>query len=539
MGAGSDPSPNLTIGMLRLGYNTVLLLMREKRTMDSVAWEKLQNGSDIRGVALEGVSGELVNLTSEVVATLGKAFATWLATRTAKVPADLTVAVGRDSRISGPRLMQAVMGGIASTGCRVYDFAMASTPAMFMSTITPGYTCDGAIMMTASHLPFNRNGLKFFTPQGGLEKQDIKDILALAQTDEFPQTATAGTIESHDFMAVYAGQLVQTIRAGVNHPDNFEQPLQGLKVVVDAGNGAGGFYASRVLEPLGADTTGSQFLDPDGNFPNHVPNPENPQAMAAICAAVKAQEADFGIIFDTDVDRGAAVDHHGNELNRNRLIALIAAIVLREHPGSTIVTDSITSDGLTQFIEGHLGGVHHRFKRGYKNVINEAIRLNEAGQASWLAIETSGHGAMQENHFLDDGAYLVSKLLIELARLKQQGQSLPDLIAPLKEPQESAEFRLKIQTEDFIAYGQAVIDQLQQFTTTQDDWAMVPNNYEGVRVACQSSAEDGWFLLRLSLHDPVLPLNVESNVAGGVRLMRDRLLQFFLTFDALDLSAMK
>jgi phosphomannomutase len=521
------------------GLQCLFALDVGKKTMNRAAWEKLQNGSDIRGVALEGVNNEPVNLTPEIAATLGKAFVTWLATRTAKVPTDLTIAVGRDSRISGPRLMQAVMAGMASSGCRVYDFAMASTPAMFMSTITPGYTCDGAIMMTASHLPFNRNGLKFFTSQGGLEKQDIKDILTLAQRDEFPQAATAGHIECHDFMAVYAEQLVQIIRQGVNHPDHCEQPLQGLKIVVDAGNGAGGFYASRVLEPLGADTTGSQFLEPDGNFPNHVPNPENQAAMAAICEAVKAQGADFGIIFDTDVDRGAAVDHHCNELNRNRLIALIAAIVLREHPGSTIVTDSITSDGLTQFIEGHLGGVHHRFKRGYKNVINEAIRLNEAGQASWLAIETSGHGAMRENHFLDDGAYLVSQLLIELARLKQQGQSLPDLIAPLKEPQESEEFRLKIQTEDFKTYGQMVIDQLQQFTATQEGWTTVPKNYEGVRVACQSPAEDGWFLLRLSLHDPVLPLNVESNVEGGVALIRDRLLQFFRTFDGLDVSTMQ
>ena len=218
------------------------------------------------------------------------------------------------------------------------------------------------------------------------------------------------------------------------------------------GNGAGGFYAGKVLEPLGANTKGSQFLDPDGTFPNHIPNPENEAAMAAICQAVLDNQADFGIIFDTDVDRSAAVDSQGNELNRNRLIALISAVVLREHPGSTVVTDSITSDGLATFITG-LGGVHHRFKRGYKNVINESVRLNEAGQASWLAIETSGHGAMKENYFLDDGAYLVSKLLGELAIAKQSGKVLTDLIAELKEPVDSEEYRLKILAEDFQTQG--------------------------------------------------------------------------------------
>jgi len=504
-------------------------------------WNKLQNGSDIRGVAVEGVADEPVNLTPAVVRRLGQAFAAWLSHKLAKAPTDLCLAVGRDSRISGPELMQATLEGIASQGCRVLDCAIASTPAMFMSTVTPGFDCDGAIMMTASHLPFNRNGLKFFTAQGGLDKTDIADILALAEQDHFAREsadeAGPGAIEQKDFISVYAQQLVEKIRAGVNHPQAFDQPLKGLNILVDAGNGAGGFFASKVLEPLGADTTGSQFLEPDGLFPNHVPNPENAEAMAAICQAVTAQQADFGIIFDTDVDRAAAVDAQGNELNRNRLIALISAIVLREHPGSTVVTDSITSDGLTQFIEAELGGQHHRFKRGYKNVINEAVRLNRTGQESWLAIETSGHGAMKENYFLDDGAYLVSKLLVELAKAKLAGRSLTELIALLQEPRESQELRLKIQAEDFKAHGESVIQQLEAFAKEQEDWAIAPKNHEGIRIACSAPTEDGWFLLRLSLHDPVLPLNIESNCSGGVGCIAQRLRGFFSTLDQLNLSA--
>jgi phosphomannomutase len=503
-----------------------------------VNWKKLQNGSDIRGVALPGVVDEPVNLTPAVVNTLGKAFATWLSQTLGKPIPELTIALGRDSRLSGPELSEAVIAGMRAIGARVYDVAMASTPAMFMSTVTPGFECDGAIMMTASHLPFNRNGLKFFTAKGGLEKQNITDILALAAVDEMPDSASPGQLEQHDFISVYANQLVQIIRRAVNHPNSYDQPLQGLKIIVDAGNGAGGFYAAKVLEPLGADTTGSQFLDPDGNFPNHVPNPENAAAMASIREAVLVQQADFGIIFDTDVDRSAAVDSQGNELNRNRLIALMAAIVLKEHPGSTIVTDSITSDGLTEFIETELKGVHHRFRRGYKNVINESLRLNQTGQESWLAIETSGHGAMKENYFLDDGAYLISKLLIELALARLAGQSITDLIATLKEPAESEEFRITIAQPDFKSYGSSVIEQLQTFAVSQPDWAIVPNSYEGVRIACQSPTEEGWFLLRLSLHDPVLPLNIESNVIGGVAAIQSRLVAFLQSFEDLGLGAL-
>ena len=505
--------------------------------MNSIDWKKLQNGSDIRGVALEGVADETVNLTPDVAKTLGNAFAQWLSQKAKKSTTELTIAIGRDSRLSGKTLSQSVIEGITIAGCQVYNFEIASTPAMFMSTVTPGFMCDGAIMLTASHLPFNRNGLKFFTPQGGLGKADITNILAIAETGELTTSKVKGSSSNHDFIAIYAAKLVDTIRQGVNHADNFEEPLTGLKIVVDAGNGAGGFYVDRVLKPLGADTTGSQFLDPDGMFPNHIPNPENKEAMASICQSVIEHQADFGIIFDTDVDRVAAVDHQGNELNRNRMIALISAIVLQEHPGSTIVTDSITSDGLTQFIEQNLGGKHHRFKRGYKNVINESIRLNNSGEESWLVIETSGHGAMKENYFLDDGAYLATKLLAELAKSKLQGKLLTDLIGDLKEPVESEEFRLKIQVEDFKAYGNDVIAKLETFARSQDDWRIVPNNYEGVRISCQSPTEDGWFLLRLSLHDPVIPLNIESNVNQGISKIVQRLLVFFQDFDALDLSS--
>ncbi len=501
-------------------------------------WQRLQNGSDIRGVALEGVPQETVNLTPAVAQQLGQAFVAWLGEKLGKAATDLTIAVGRDSRLSGPSLMQAFMTGVTRMGSRVYDFGLASTPAMFMSTVNPDRPCDGAVMLTASHLPFNRNGFKFFTAQGGLDKPDIADILARsAQGVTAEASVTPGTLSPDDFMAVYAAGLVQWMRSAVNHPQDFDHPLKGLNIIVDAGNGAGGFYASQVLQPLGADTTGSQFLDPDGTFPNHIPNPENKAAMASIREAVLANQADLGIIFDTDVDRSAAVDAQGNELNRNRLIALVAAIVLREHPGSTIVTDSITSEGLTQFITA-LGGVHHRFKRGYKNVINEAVRLNEAGQESWLAIETSGHAAMRENYFLDDGAYLISKLLIELARLRLEGNNLATLIATLQEPAESEEFRITIQTEDFKVYGQEVIAKLTAFAAAQPDWERVPNNYEGIRIRCQSPTEAGWFLLRLSLHDPVLPLNVESNVTGGVAIIADRLLAFFQTLHSLDVSAL-
>ncbi|UQB43017.1 phosphomannomutase/phosphoglucomutase [Thiomicrospira microaerophila] len=503
--------------------------------MEQGLWYGLQNGSDIRGIALEGVAGESVNLTSEQANAIGQAFARWLSDTLEKPFSQLKIGVGRDSRLSGPMLARGLAEGLMAIGVEVSDFGLASTPAMFMSTVSDQQDeigpYDGAVMITASHLPFNRNGFKFFTAKGGLDKQDIRSLLNLAAECVYlPCTQTA---QSVDFMAVYAAGLVETVRQAIDHPTHYAQPLTGLKIIVDAGNGAGGFYVDRVLRPLGADTTGSQFLEPDGRFPNHIPNPEDAAAMASIRDAVIRYQADFGIIFDTDVDRSAAVDESGHEFNRNRLIALISAILLKQYPGATIVTDSVTSDGLTDFIENQLKGRHHRFKRGYKNVINEAIRLNNEGVFTPLAIETSGHAALKENYFLDDGAYLVTKLLVELAKAKLNQQSLASLVSSLNEPIEALEKRYLIQQSDFQTYGKNVLAALEKFVAEQDDWQLAPNSFEGIRVSCQGLDQQGWFLLRLSLHDPVLALNIEADVKGGVDSIFTRLSGFLAGFDSL------
>lgn len=498
-------------------------------------WLKLQNGSDIRGVALEGIEGENVNLEAHEVTCIAGAFAKWVSGKVNKPASELKIAVGRDSRVSGPDLMRGVLKGLCASGATALDCDLASTPSMFMSTIFEETKCDGAIMITASHLPFNRNGMKFFTNEGGLDKPDIKEILTEAAKYSAPDTAE-GTTEKYDLISRYSAHLVDYIRAQVNHKEHYDTPLKGLSILVDAGNGSGGFFAEKVLRPLGADTKGSQFLDPDGMFPNHVPNPEDKEAMASVQSATIEQDADLGIIFDTDVDRAAIVDKGGKIINRNRLIALMSAIVLEDRPSTTIVTDSVTSDGLAEFISS-LGGTHHRFKRGYKNVINESIRLNDEGAHSGLAIETSGHGALKENYFLDDGAFIVTKILVKLSQLQQEDKTLSQMIETLDEPQEASEFRVKIKLDDFKAYGQSVIDSFKAFADAHPEYEMVPNSHEGVRLSCKDPEAKGWFLVRLSLHDPVLPINIESDVPGGVDIIANTLYTHLRAYENLDLSA--
>lgn len=331
---------------------------------------KLKSGTDVRGVAVE-TKTEKIELTDEVVQSICIGFVRWYRDKFNKQ--DLKIAVGHDSRISAERIKNAALNAFLGEGVHVYDCGLATTPSMFMS-IVMGIKADASLEITASHHPYQRNGLKFFTPNGGLEGSDVSEILNAAY--DIKSSQQCGTLEKYDLMSAYAEHLRNTI---INEAGNGNRPLSGLKISVDAGNGTAGFYAFDVLEPLGADVSDSQFTDPDGMFPNHIPNPENSVAIASACEMVKKTNSDFGLIFDTDADRMGCVDSSGREINRNRLVALASVIALEGNPGGTVVTDSLTSDGLREFIEKHLGGRQVRFKRGYKNVIDKSIELNNKG----------------------------------------------------------------------------------------------------------------------------------------------------------------
>lgn len=490
---------------------------------------ELQNGSDIRGIALDGVEGENVNLTPDVARAIGAAFAQILSFKVGKNAFDLNIVVGRDPRLSGDELAREFMAGAAYLGAHVYDAGLASTPAMYMATVMPYFEFDGAVMVTASHLPWNRNGFKFFTQKGGFEKEDIREVLtyaAYSQIIPFDYQA-----EPVNLMEMYAAQLRSMIsmglgEAGIRKPD--------LKIAVDAGNGSGGFFAEKVLAPLGFDITPSCYLDPDGRFPNHVPNPEDKAAMASLSARVRETGADLGLIFDTDVDRSAAVTSSGKPLARNEIVALAAAIGADDHPGGTVVTDSITSNELHTFLEEDLGLHHLRYRRGYRNVINEAIRRRDKGEDAFLAIETSGHAAYSDNYFLDDGAFLAVQIVIQAAILKQQGKGIEALIDGLESPAEAEEFRLKLTGENFAEDGDLILESLKAWAEQEDALSLEEPNYEGVRVNFDLEGCCGWFLLRKSLHDPVMPLNVESEKEGGVEKCRALLREFFGSSEGID-----
>lgn len=485
--------------------------------------KKFKSGSDVRGYA----SGENITLTDEVVGAIARAFVLWLSRKYKKQR--FKIAVGNDCRVSATRIVDCVSEAITKSGSDAVLCGLSSTPSMFILLKKSDWGCDASIMITASHLPSDRNGLKFFTPEGGLGSNDIDEILSLAESGE--KLSGKGTAVYKSFMQDYCSLLVNLVRRECGN----EKPLAGKKIIVDAGNGAGGFFTEKVLRPLGADTEGSLFLEPIGTFPNHIPNPEDKEAISCLSKAVLREKADLGIIFDTDVDRAGAVDTDGSEINRNRLIALVSALLLNEKKG-VIVTDSVTSDGLSQFIE-NLGGEHLRYMRGYRNVIDKCIELNDCGVYSPLAIETSGHAAFKENYYLDDGAYLVTKLLVPLAK----GGRLGELISSLPEPLESDEVRITFcdLSKDFKKDGANVIEDLKKVAGQNGGLSLAPYNYEGVRINFDKSCGDGWILIRMSVHDPVMPINLESGVKGGNKLMAEQLLKYLKDYSFLNIENLK
>ena len=488
----------------------------------------LKSGTDVRGTAVVTAAHPEFELTDKTVSDISASFILFLSEKTGKNVNELKVSLGHDSRISAMRIKDAVANTLVKMGVNVLYCSYCSTPAMFMTTVTEN--CDGAIQITASHHPYDRNGLKFFLKSGGLSGEELTEILTVADTVKIPEN-DGGKITEIDYISKYAEALRGMIKNGVNAED-FEHPLKDFKIAVDAGNGVGGFYAAKVLEPLGADVSASQFLEIDGMFPNHIPNPENKTAMEFIRRATVENGCDLGVIFDTDVDRASCVDEKGDEINRNSIVALASVIALEGNDGGSIVTDSVTSDGLRDFIENTLGGKQIRFKRGYKNVIDEAIRRENEGENVPLAIETSGHAAFRENYYLDDGAYLIVKLLISLSQLAKEGKDLTSLISSLKKPAEEAEIRIGFgeKSQNFKAEGAKVIEELKAIAANTEGLEVEKVNYEGVRIYFKG----GLMLVRMSVHDPVMPINFESEVKGGNKIMAKTLLSFLSAYPFLD-----
>lgn len=502
------------------------------------------SGSDIRGRfvdharlgSIASVAHELGRIASGTQPPLtplaafcfGNAFARMLRRESPDNDKIITIVIGRDPREHGTRLADSFGRGCQSAdpNVRILYTGIATTPAC--AAFPRLFDVHAGVMVTASHLPKDRNGFKIYTRQGGYNSTAIKElgILAAEYASEWyskgilPPSSGKDAVMCDEwvhYMDRYADSLIDAVKREVGS----ELPLKSLKIVFNAGNGSGGFFKN-VLESLGAQVF-AMHCEPDAEFPNGVPNPEYKAMIDETTKACQESHADLGIMLDTDADRCGFVAPRtiGNDgtksdyepLNRNRLIALLGVIMASQSPGCAIVTDSVTSEGLSDFLQGNLGLEHVRYIKGYANVINKAKELTESGQKNVeVAIETSGHCAMQENGYLDDGTYTAVKVVSLLAK---SDRSLLDLIVDMKEMDEISELRMETNNGsldtmkvifDFCALEIERASAMHSDIATKT-WKIDTDNLEGIRVRI---GDGQFFLLRKSLHDPIISLQIEA-----------------------------
>lgn len=506
------------------------------------------NGFDLRGIYIDETNSSNCNnqipyLTNELAFYIGIGFGEYIRKQVLDNSKEIHIGVGRDPRSSGLVLSNYLCAGLeyACNRIKAYDCGLCTTPSMYISCskellsnlydntkYSYPWPFDGAISITASHLPSEWNGMKFFTCNHptNIGEEGIQAIIKNVKKLKESNINILNKVKIrkvYPFLTIYSKYLQFTILKLLNSKSM--NPLNGIKICVNAGNGAGGFLASTLSE-LGADVSSSINLEPDGTFPIHIPNPEDKIAMSTTLNQVIETHADIGICLDCDADRVGLIDGISKTIiNRNKLVALVATAaviqdssLVQEINGSkfTIVTDSATSNGITRYIESKLQGNHLRFKKGYRFVIEKGKSI----PSCLVAVECSGHGGWKSNNWVDDGCYTAIRLVTYFIQQHQQNvsiKSLDSLISEYEEPIESREFRIKVinnQRQTIQMIENIVIEKLKFISKNIIDWSIEPINYEGIRI--NFNHKSGWFMLRRSLHEPILSLHIESELPHGI-----------------------
>ncbi len=420
---------------------------------------------DIRGIADR-------ELTDDVIRAIGRAFGQRMRERM-----KTRIAVGRDVRLSSPRIRAALIEGLRDQGAHVLDVGEVPTPALYFAILHLG--ADAGVMVTGSHNPIEYNGLKLSEGVSSLHGPEIRELRARAERAGV--LAKRGSVETVFVDDAYLADLVSRVKL-----------RRKLKVVVDPGNGAASILGPKFLRALGCEVD-AIFAEPDGRFPNHLPDPTVPELMRALEERVVATGADLGIGFDGDADRVGAVDEKGRLLYGDQLLALYAADVLAAHPGSPIVFEVKCSQGLVEWVR-EKGGIPIMWKAGH-SLIKAKMRETKAP----LGGEMSGHMFFADGFpGYDDAIYAAGRLLRILGG---------DSAAPLSErvdalPQakyvSTPELRLGCTEEAKFA----IVDSVREHFRIRYDVVDV----DGVRI----QFGDGWGLIRASNTQPVLVVRFEA-----------------------------
>jgi phosphomannomutase/phosphoglucomutase len=416
---------------------------------------------------IRGIIGE--DITEEEFIILGKGFGTYFNGLGKK-----NIVLGRDCRLSSPRIRDELAKGLTSAGCNVIDGGVCPTPTFYFAIRY--LKADGGVMITASHNPPDYNGFKICRGFDTIYGEEIQQVRRLIEEANFAKGK--GAHSSADIVEPYIAMIEGNIGK-----------VPELRVGFDAGNGTGGPVGIRILRSLGCEVHGL-YCDMDGSFPNHEPDPTVLDNMRDLIKEVKEHKLDLGIGVDGDGDRIGVIDGSGNVIFGDMLLLIFARDVLAEHPGATIISEVKCSDRMYRDISAH-GGNAIMWKTGHsliKNKMKETKAL--------LAGEMSGHMFFADRYFGYDDAIYASCRLLEI--LSKTGKSIGQLLEDVPESYSTPEIRVDCPDSKKFKLVNALRDEFNKKYKTID--------VDGVRIVF----DDGWGLVRASNTQPALVLRFEA-----------------------------
>lgn len=436
---------------------------------------------DIRGVAGK-------DLTEDVVEKIGRSYGTFIQKTMGK-----EIVVGRDVRLSSEPFSRLLIKGIAGTGCNVLDVGVVPTPVLYFSIAH--YGKSGGVMITGSHNPIEYNGFKLCRELFSIYGREIQELKKIIEENSF--ISGSGKVETDNPIPSYMNEVTSRIK--------IEKPL---KVVVDAGNGTGGEVAPEIFRRIGCSVV-ELYCEPDGRFPNHLPDPTVPEFTADLRKKTKEERADLGIGLDGDADRIGAIDNKGNIVWGDRLLALYAREILKKGK-QKIIFDVKCSQGLIEDIEDH-GGIPIMWKTGHS-----LIKKKMKDESSPLAGEMSGHMFFSDNYYGYDDAIFAGSRLLEL--LSKTEKSFAELLSEIPVYVTTPEIRIDCSDETKFKVVEEVKKYFKERYSTID--------VDGVRILFPG----GWGLVRASNTQPVIVVRFEAKTEQRLDEIKNTVMEKLKTY---------
>jgi len=440
---------------------------------------KMTKMSIFRAYDIRGIYGR--DLNKEISEKIGRAFGTYIGEK--------EIVVGMDSRLSSPELKESLINGIVSTGCNVIDIGMVPTPVLYFSVYH--YNMDGGIMITGSHNPPEYNGFKLMKGKETLYGHEIQRIREIIESEEF--NSGTGSVKKQEVVDEYINFLRERINL-----------RKKLRVVIDAGNGTAGPIALKLFKNLGCDVI-PLYCEPDGNFPNHHPDPTVDKFLEDLIEKVKEEDADIGIAYDGDADRVGFIDDSGNIIRGDEALILFSREILSREKKVKIILEVKCSQALVEDIKRN-GGIPIMYRTGH-SFIKKKMREENA----ILAGEMSGHFFFSDNYYGYDDAIFASARMLQI--ISNSDRRLSEIIKEIPKYFSTPEIRVPCPEERKFE----IVDEIRRKFEKKFDVIDV----DGARI----QFDDGWGLVRASNTEPAIILRFEGKTKLRMNEIKELILR--------------